>query len=747
MATVNKDFKIKSGLIVEGTTATVNGYDILTKKQDDQDYIVGLIGGTATSANEANKVVKRDASGNFAAGTITADLTGQVSDISNHDTDDLAEGSRLYFTNQRALDATNAAYDAAGDAAYEAGLVASDLSDHENATVAHGVTGNVVGTTDTQTLTNKTIGDTLNFTGAGAMTINSDSHIVLTPAAGSSVKWGSDVLATENYVDGEISTEVTNRNTAITNALTTAQGYATTAQGNAETYAEGVAGAVQDNLDDHTSATSAHGVTGNIVGTTDTQTISNKTLGSDLAAGGYKVSGLADPTANQDSATKAYVDGAISDLVDSAPELLDTLNELALAIASNPNYASDIASSLGEKVAKAGDSMTGDLDFGGTHKVTSLATPTNSADAATKGYVDGEITTALSTASGYASDAQDAAELYADGVGTAAVTTANSYTDGEITTALSTASGYADAVASDLSDHEALSSGVHGVTGSVVGTTDSQDLSNKRFINTTYFTDGVTISDEGQIAVLSPSHEFEVKANVGPLGLKSYNDDIVLTPGSGKDVKWGADVLATQAYVDNQTTSDVAEGTNEYFTDGRAKTSAADLLTGASLTNITITGNGSGLTITAENGVADSDTDDLVEGTTNKYFTDVRAVDALEAVVPNFTAVEVNSVAKQVAATVSCPVAGINQAYGFDPEVYRSAEFLVKVAYGNHTEISKVLLTLDINDNIAMTEYGIVGTNGSASSISADISGGEVRLLATTSNNNSTVTVMGTLLV
>ena len=30
------------------------------------------------SANTANKVVKRDASGNFAAGTITANLTGDV---------------------------------------------------------------------------------------------------------------------------------------------------------------------------------------------------------------------------------------------------------------------------------------------------------------------------------------------------------------------------------------------------------------------------------------------------------------------------------------------------------------------------------------------------------------------------------------------------------------------------------------------------------------------------------------------
>ena len=45
MATVNKDFKVKNGLIVEGTNATVNNYDILTKKQADQDYIIGLIGG------------------------------------------------------------------------------------------------------------------------------------------------------------------------------------------------------------------------------------------------------------------------------------------------------------------------------------------------------------------------------------------------------------------------------------------------------------------------------------------------------------------------------------------------------------------------------------------------------------------------------------------------------------------------------------------------------------------------------
>jgi hypothetical protein len=64
----------------------------------------------ATDANTASAVVKRDASGDFSAGTVTAsitgnvtgNLTGQVSTLSNHDTDDVAEGaSNLYYTDAR----------------------------------------------------------------------------------------------------------------------------------------------------------------------------------------------------------------------------------------------------------------------------------------------------------------------------------------------------------------------------------------------------------------------------------------------------------------------------------------------------------------------------------------------------------------------------------------------------------------------------------------------------------------------
>jgi hypothetical protein len=61
------------------------------------------------------------------------------------------------------------------------------------------------------------------------------------------------------------------------------------------------------------------------------------------------------------------------------------------------------------------------------------------------------------------------------------------------------------------------------------------------------------------------------------------------------------------------------------------KAFAAELLTNASKTNITITGDKNGLTISAENGVADSTTDNLTEGATNKYYTDERAQDAIAA--------------------------------------------------------------------------------------------------------------------
>ena len=267
---------------------------------------------------------------------------------------------------------------------------------------------------------------------------------------------------------------------------------------------------------------------------------------------------------------------------------------------------------------------------------------------------------------------------------------------------------------------------------------------------------GTDIEIEGNTISFTGSYDPSGSANTAYSNAVTYID---LEIGNAyADLEDYADFAAGNAlanansYTDNAinllSTTDIEEGTNEYFTDLRAKTSTADLLTNATLINLSITGNATaGLTIEAENGVGDSNTDALVEGSTNLYFTDQRAVDALEAVIPNFTEIDINDVARQVAATVNAPTASTVTAIDWALAEYRSAEFLVKVAYGAHTEISKVLLTLDTSNNIAITEYAIVGTNGSASTISADVNGTDVRLRVATANNNSDVTVVGTLLV
>lgn len=466
MATVNKNFKVKNGLVVEGTTATVDGSDIITEDiitggtqtniavtydaqtktvsfvaengvadstTDDLEEgstnlyftdarAIAAVGGSATSDNTPNTVVKRDGSGNFSAGTITADLvgdvTGQVSDISNHSTTDLAEGTNLYYTDQRVDDYINASIDT------------DDVS--EGAT-------------------------NLYFTNSRAQSA--------------------------------------------------------------------VASDISDAVADHANDTVTHGVTGNIVGTSDTQELTNKTLGAgtqltaDLDANTHKITNLVGPTNTADAATKGYVDTKVADLVDGAPALLDTLNELAAAIGDDENFVTTITTSIGEKVAKAGDTMTGELVLSGD--------PVNALGAAPKQYVDQAETDAVASA--------------------------NDYTD--------TAVAAGDATAT-----------------------------------------------------------------------------------------------------------------------------------------------------------------------------------------PIYQALNVNDVAKQVAATVGALGSVATTAYSWTAADYRTAKFLVKVAYGTHTEVSEVLLTLDTADNIAITEYAIVGTNGSLATVSATTDGTDVDLIVTP-GNDSTITVYGTLLV
>jgi hypothetical protein len=100
----------------------------------------------------------------------------------------------------------------------------------------------------------------------------------------------------------------------------------------------------------------------------------------EVSANIQKITNLGTPTSNTDASTKAYVDTSIANLIDGAPSTLDTLNEIAAALADNASFSDTV-------VLKSGSTMTGNLAMG-TNKVTGLGTPTSSTDAATKAYAD-----------------------------------------------------------------------------------------------------------------------------------------------------------------------------------------------------------------------------------------------------------------------------------------------------------------------------------------------------------------------
>ncbi len=65
----------------------------------------------------------------------------------------------------------------------------------------------------------------------------------------------------------------------------------------------------------------------------------------------------------QSYATQSYVGTQISNLVDSSPATLNTLNELAAALGDDPNFATTTANSIGLKAPLASPSFTGNSTF------------------------------------------------------------------------------------------------------------------------------------------------------------------------------------------------------------------------------------------------------------------------------------------------------------------------------------------------------------------------------------------------
>jgi len=256
-----------------------------------------------------------------------------------------------------------------------------EANDHSEASTAvHGITGSVVGTTDTQTLSAKTL------TTPTIASFTNATHDHSNAAGGGTLGSGvitSTMIANDTIVNADInsSAQIAYSKLNLTNSVVNADINASAAIALSKLATDPLARA------NHTGTQLA-----STISDFDTQVRTNRldqmtapTASVDLNS--QKITGLATPTVSTDAATKGYVDTQVTNLVDAAPGALDTLNELAAALGDDANFSTTITNSLATKLSLSGGTMTGAIAMG-TSKITGLGTPTASTDAATKAYVD-----------------------------------------------------------------------------------------------------------------------------------------------------------------------------------------------------------------------------------------------------------------------------------------------------------------------------------------------------------------------
>ena len=181
MATVTKDFRVKSGLVVEGSTATVNSHDVITKEIFDAkgDLIVG------TGSNTGVRLAVGATNGHV----LTVDSN---------------EATGLKFSAPAAVGSfeSSIVFEGATADDYETTLAVTDPTADRTITLPN-ATGTVVLKDTTDTLTNKSISLTTNtITGTKAEFNSAMSDADFASLAGSETLTNKTISLASNTISG-----------------------------------------------------------------------------------------------------------------------------------------------------------------------------------------------------------------------------------------------------------------------------------------------------------------------------------------------------------------------------------------------------------------------------------------------------------------------------------------------------------------------------------------------------------------
>ena len=319
---------------------------------------------TAVSTNTGSAIVARDVSGNFSAGAINANLTGNVTgNASTATTLATARDFQIVGDVEASAQSFNGSGNVTLTTSIGTGVIVNADVNASAAIAASKIAGTAITAADTGTVTSAMI--------ANDTIVNADIN---TAAAIAYSKLNlNGTITSADIVDGTIVNADINASAAI---------------------------ALSKLATDPLSRANHTGTqTASTVSDFDTQVRTSKVT--DLAAptgsfsmNSQKITALATPTDSTDASTKGYVDTQITALVGGAPGTLDTLAEIAAAISDGGSFEESVVLRSGSQA------MTGALAMG-TNKITGLGTPTADTDAATKVYVDtvaGSATAAAASA-------------------------------------------------------------------------------------------------------------------------------------------------------------------------------------------------------------------------------------------------------------------------------------------------------------------------------------------------------------